>query len=415
MALVESKQQVDNRVSPRYFVKVYYDDSDASFPQVQAFLQLDDTGTPVGSSNPLPVSIISGGGGGTQYDEGDTAATITGTAAMMEVAADALAPIQGTVADGLLVNLGTNNDVTLATLPDTASGDLAAIAAVDFATETTLGTLLTGSTFSAVDFALESGGNLDTIAGDTTSIDGKITACNTGAVVVSSSALPSGAATAANQTTLIARLPAVATAADNVTNPSISKIGSYLFGFDGTTWDRLRGDSTNGLLVNLGANNDVTLATLPDTSGGDLAAINSALSGTLTIAGTVTQSTHDNLNANANLQVADTDISDSNPAPTQQTPRAWDSISAATVSVNDSSTTLAASNANRLWVRIVSLTNATIYVREDGSAATTAWHPLTSKGSSIVIHGFVSTAAITAIHAVSGQTRDVNVIEASVT
>jgi hypothetical protein len=54
--------------------------------------------------------------------------------------------IPGSATDGLLVNLGTNNDVTLATLPDTAASDLA------------------------------------TISGDTTSIDGKITACNTGAV-----------------------------------------------------------------------------------------------------------------------------------------------------------------------------------------------------------------------------------------
>jgi hypothetical protein len=56
----------------------------------------------------------------------------------------------------------------------------------------------------SVDFAIdnkaqETGGNLDTISGDTTSINGKITACDTGAVVVSSSALPSGAATSANQ------------------------------------------------------------------------------------------------------------------------------------------------------------------------------------------------------------------------
>src|SRR3990167_232812 len=29
--------------------------------------------------------------------------------------------------------------------------------------------------------------------------------------------------------------------------------------FDGSTWDRARGDSTDGLLVNLGANNDVTV------------------------------------------------------------------------------------------------------------------------------------------------------------
>lgn len=52
-------------------------------------------------------------GGGTQYTEGDVDATITGTATMMEVAANTLQPIQGTVADGLLVNLGANNDVTV--------------------------------------------------------------------------------------------------------------------------------------------------------------------------------------------------------------------------------------------------------------------------------------------------------------
>jgi len=41
--------------------------------------------------------------------------------------------------------------------------------------------------------------NLGTIAGDTTSLNGKVTACDTGAVTVAASALPSGAATAANQ------------------------------------------------------------------------------------------------------------------------------------------------------------------------------------------------------------------------
>lgn len=40
---------------------------------------------------------------------------------------------------------------------------------------------------------------------------------------------------------------------------------------------------TGSVTVDLGANNDVTLATLPDTSAGDLAAINSALAGTLTV------------------------------------------------------------------------------------------------------------------------------------
>lgn len=45
----------------------------------------------------------------------------------------------------------------------------------------------------------------------------------------------------------------------------------------------LTADNTDGLLVNLGSNNDVALATLPDTAAGDLAAINAALGGTLTV------------------------------------------------------------------------------------------------------------------------------------
>lgn len=52
-------------------------------------------------------------GGGTQYTEGDTDVSITGTAMMMEGPADTLLPVQGNVVDGVLVNLGANNDVTV--------------------------------------------------------------------------------------------------------------------------------------------------------------------------------------------------------------------------------------------------------------------------------------------------------------
>jgi hypothetical protein len=82
---------------------------------------------------------------------------------------------------------------------------------------------------------------------------------------------------------------------DNVSNTIRIPVNETDFGFyttpvfpwvfDGTTWDRMRGDATNGLLVNLGSNNDVT------------------------------QATHDNLNANANMQVGDADVSTSNPVP----------------------------------------------------------------------------------------------------
>jgi hypothetical protein len=82
-----------------------------------------DTLRPVSAAKPLPVNVVAGGTSGTQYTEADTDASITGTAMMMEGAADALVPAQGTVADGLLVNLGTNNDVTVSGVSTAAKQD----------------------------------------------------------------------------------------------------------------------------------------------------------------------------------------------------------------------------------------------------------------------------------------------------
>lgn len=62
-------------------------------------------------------------GGGTEYTEGDVDATITGTAMMMEDAGNTMRPAQGSITDGLLVNLGANNDVTVAGVA-TAAGQL---------------------------------------------------------------------------------------------------------------------------------------------------------------------------------------------------------------------------------------------------------------------------------------------------
>jgi hypothetical protein len=51
------------------------------------------------------------------------------------------------------------------------------------------------------------------------------------------------------------------THADNTANTTNGVcVAAFGYAFDGTTWDRLRGDSTNGLLVNLGTNHDVDLA-----------------------------------------------------------------------------------------------------------------------------------------------------------
>jgi hypothetical protein len=59
--------------------------------------------------------------------------------------------------------------------------------------------------------------------------------------------------------TVDTELPTAATLADATANPSTTSVGSLNLLYNGSTWDRMRGDTTNGLLVNLGANNDVTV------------------------------------------------------------------------------------------------------------------------------------------------------------
>lgn len=57
-------------------------------------------------------AILAATGGSTQYTEGDTDASFTGTMMLMEDSGNTASPLQGSVADGLLVNLGANNDTT---------------------------------------------------------------------------------------------------------------------------------------------------------------------------------------------------------------------------------------------------------------------------------------------------------------
>lgn len=73
-------------------------------------------------ASPLPVAIISGGGGGssgTEYTEGDTDASITGTAIMWEDTGDTLRAVSAT--KPLPVDLGANNDVRVTEFPEEAS------------------------------------------------------------------------------------------------------------------------------------------------------------------------------------------------------------------------------------------------------------------------------------------------------
>jgi len=57
----------------------------------------------------------------------------------------------------------------------------------------------------------------------------------------------------------IDELPAAAAITDNFANPTTTNFMSMGMSWDGAAWDRMKGDATDGLLVNLGSNNDITV------------------------------------------------------------------------------------------------------------------------------------------------------------
>lgn len=158
----------------------------------------------------------------------------------------------GTAADGLLVNLGANNDVVVSGTVDLGATDNAVLDNIDADTTTiatntndipnVIGTDGAAGPSKAISIGGTDGsGNLQEITTDT---DGHIQAD------VLSSALPTGAATAANQSTgntslssIDGKLPAGAASADATANPTVSKVGAFGMVFNGTTWDRLRGNT----------------------------------------------------------------------------------------------------------------------------------------------------------------------------
>lgn len=159
---------------------------------------------------------------------------------------------------------GTNNDVDVANaflLDATFTGRLpAAFASADNIAAQT------ATAIHGLLFAWDAGGgNWDRL----TIVSGRLLVDGSGVTQPISAAslpLPTGAATETTlgtrvaDATLTGRFPAGSTPADNESNTvTITRIGAYLFCFDGTTWDRCPGNSVDGLLVNLGANNDVTI------------------------------------------------------------------------------------------------------------------------------------------------------------
>lgn len=74
-----------------------------------------------------------------------------------------------------------------------------------------------------------------------------------GAITVDGTVAVSGTVTVDSE------LPAAAALADNTATPTAPAVGAFAMVYDGATWDMARGTAADGVLVNLGANNDVTV------------------------------------------------------------------------------------------------------------------------------------------------------------
>ncbi len=142
--------------------------------------------------------------------------------------------------DSILI-YGSDDGGTTKRVIKTDSGGAVQVDVESIGTVTITGTVTAnaGTNLNTSALALESGGNLATLAGTVTS-----------------------------STIAIRPFAGTPTLGDDVTNtPSVlqSSAGNSMYqpvfnyAFDGSTWDRMRGDSTDGVLVNLGSNNDVTV------------------------------------------------------------------------------------------------------------------------------------------------------------
>lgn len=186
-------------------------------------------GTAVSNTTPgvLDVNVLSGGGSNASVSA--TGAAVPASATMVGVQSGAnLVALVGSTADGLLVNLGTNNDVT-------ATGNVANDAA-DSGNPVKVGGVYR-STLASVADGDRTDAQSDTYGNLRTLIAGQQV---TGTDNIANNALVSIQANSSTSTGTLRPLLIAQTV------------------YDGTAWDMMRGDATDGTLVNLGANNDVT-------------------------------------------------------------------------------------------------------------------------------------------------------------
>jgi hypothetical protein len=228
----------------------------------------DVTVTGTVTANAGTGTFIIGDGGGSITIDGTVDTELPAAAALGDDAANPTVPsvgafalmydgatwdrVRGTSVDGLLVNLGANNDVTVTGTVTVDSELPAATALADNTANPTVpavgafAMVFDGTTWDRLPGTTADGALVNLGANNDVTVTGTVTAnAGTGTFTVDS------------------ELPAAAALADNASNPTAPAVGAFNMVFDGTTWDRLPGTSADGALVNLGANNDVTVTSLP--------------------------------------------------------------------------------------------------------------------------------------------------------
>lgn len=144
----------------------------------------------------------------------------------------------GNSTDGTLVNLGTNNDVTVTGTVTEANS--AAILTSTQLIDDGIATVASAITTKGMAAAGTDGTNARILKTDT---DGNLQ--------VDVLTMPS--------VTVDSEFPAAAGLTDNFATPTTTNVAAMGMVYDGATWDMQRGDATDGTLVNLGTNNDVTV------------------------------------------------------------------------------------------------------------------------------------------------------------
>jgi hypothetical protein len=275
----------------------------------------------------LQVDVLSGGGAGTQYTEdAAAAANPTGTMPVL-VRADSPAGVTSTDGD-VVAQRATDYGAAFVQIVDSSgnfvdsfggAGGTAAADDADFVAGTTQGTPVQGVYESSPSSVTD--GDL-----------GMIGITQTRAVRVSIDDDTSGGVEIVQDTagdlnmTADTELPAAAALGDTDGNPTAPAVGSFLMGWDTSQWTRLRttigdGSVATGILnvvpmVYNGTTYDRLRGSTDGVDIGDISAGTQTNDVKVSLdSEDVTSGTHGNFLVNATLQLADTDVSATNPVP----------------------------------------------------------------------------------------------------